>query len=96
MKRRFLPPAAQGNRDHVARDTKVDRLLLAQDFTYWGNTGPQIPAHLLGLFPNPRGQKCLEAGSLLTDLHQLVGLDKPLGVVGDPADWDNVRYFPPS
>lgn len=92
----YLPPAAQGNRDHVARDTKVDRLLLAQDFTYWGNTGPQIPAHLLGLFPNPRGQKCLEAGSLLTDLHQLVGLDKPLGVVGDPADWDNVRYFPPS
>ena len=90
----YLPPAAQGGGGHVARDTKVDRLLLGQEFTYWGDIGPKVPDHLLTLFPNPRGQKCPNSGPLLTELHELVGISNPQGVVGDPADWENARYFP--
>jgi hypothetical protein len=92
----YLPPAAQGAGGHVARDTAVDRILLGDAFTYWGDTGPKVPDPLLGLFPNPRGQKKPPAGPLLTELHQLIDLDNPLGVVGDPADWNNTRYFPPT
>ena len=90
----YLPPASQGNGGHVVRDTKVDRLLVGRDFTYWGKVGPKLPDHLLELFPSRRGQKCPEAGPLLAELHEFVGLDDPQGVVGDPADWDNARYFP--
>ena len=90
----YLPPAPQRDGGHVVRDTKVDRLLVGRDFTYWGKVGPEVPEHLLGLFPSRRGQKCPEAGPLLVELHELVDLDHPQGVVGDPTDWDNPRYFP--
>jgi len=90
----FLPVAKQKDGGHVLRDTKVDRLLLANEFTYWGDRGPKVPTHLLGLFPNPRGQKCPKESPLLDQLHDLIEVTKPRGVVGDPADWNNARYFP--
>jgi hypothetical protein len=90
----YLPPAAQGQGGHVVRDTKVDRLLIGQEFSYWGGNGPTVPDHLLTLFPNPRGQKCPKPGPLLTELIELLEISNPKGVVGDPADWGNERYFP--
>lgn len=90
----YLPPAPQRNGGHVARDTKVDRLLVGRNFTYWGKSGPTVPKHLLTLFPSLRNHKCPGEGPLLAELHDLVGLNDPRGVVGDPADWDNARYFP--
>jgi hypothetical protein len=89
----YMPPAKQANGGHVAKDTKVDRLLIGKDFTYWGGIGPKIPAHLLGLFPNPRGQKCPPDGPLLAELHDLIGVQAPKGLVGDPADWETQKYF---
>lgn len=86
-------PAALGNGNHVDIDTSVDRLLVGKQFTYWGDSGPKLPAHLMTLFPNPRGQKCPPEGPLLDELHQLIEIDNPRGPVGDPADWDNARYF---
>jgi hypothetical protein len=89
----YVSGAIQRNGGHVARDTKVDRVLLSQHYTYWGNSGPVIPSHLLPLFPVRRGQKCNHDPTLLAELHSLIGLDQPLGLAGDPADWDNSRYF---
>jgi hypothetical protein len=31
---------------HIKRDTGVDRVLISDDFVYFGGEGPQIPAHL--------------------------------------------------
>jgi hypothetical protein len=89
----YVPGAKQTSGGHVARDTKVNRLLVGSQFTYWGNSGPCVPAHLISLFPNPRGDKCPPDGPLLTELHQLIDLAQPRGVCGDPADWENPRYF---
>ena len=89
----YLPSAKQKNGGHVTRNTKVDRLLLSHEFTYWGDRGPALPVHLMELFPNPRGQKCPKDGPLLVELHNFIELDKPCGVVGEPADWSNARYF---
>lgn len=89
----YIPGAKQKNGGHVAKDTKVDRILVGREFTYWGTLGPAVPAHLMELFPNPRGQKCPTEGPLLSQLHQLIDISNPKAVIGDPADWDNSRYF---
>ena len=34
------------NPDHVARDTGVDRVLVSDDFVYFGGYGPEFPANL--------------------------------------------------
>lgn len=89
----YVPGAPQGGGGHVVKDTKVDRLLVGKTFTYWGGSGPVVPDHLITMFPNPRGQKCPEPGPSLDELHDLMGLHDPRGLVGDPADWSSRRYF---
>jgi hypothetical protein len=88
-----LPGTTKATSRHADLDTKVDRLLVGKQFTYWGNSGPSVPADLMSLFPNPRGNKCPPAGPLLDQLHELSGVNDPRGHVGDPADWGNKRYF---
>lgn len=83
----------QDQRAHVLHDTQVDRILISRFFTYWGRSGPKLPDRLIGLFPNPRGQKCKHDVQRLSELHKFIALDKPQFVVGDPIDWDNPRYF---
>lgn len=89
----YIASAPQKDGGHVVQDTKVDRVLLSQHFTYWGKSGPVVPNHLIPLFPAPRGQKCKHDEALLAQLHDLIGLNQPKRLVGDPADWDNPRYF---
>jgi hypothetical protein len=89
----YLATAAQKNGGHVARDTKVDRVLLSKHYTYWGKSGPKVPDHLLPLFPVLRGQKCNHDAVLLAELHNFIGLNQPMKLTGEPADWDNPRYF---
>jgi hypothetical protein len=89
----YVASAAQHNGGHVVRDTKVDRVLLSQRYTYWGKSGPTVPDHLLPLFPSLRGQKCEHDAVLLAELHDFIDLNRPLGLADDPADWDNPRYF---
>lgn len=55
--------------------------------------GPKLPDHLVGLFPNPRGHKYKHDAQRLLELHKFIALHEPQFVVGDPADWDNPRYF---
>lgn len=91
----YVASAPQTDGGHVVRDTKVDRVLLSQHYTYWGKSGPVVPDHLLPLFPVRRGQRCSRDAALLAQLHDLIGLNRPLGLEGEPADWDNPRYFKP-
>jgi len=91
----YVPGAVQLGGGHVIRDTKVDRVLLSSHYTYWGRSGPAVPSHLLSLFPLLRGQNCKHDQTLLNELHQFIGLDSPLGLKGEPADWDNPKYFKP-
>ncbi|HEX8578254.1 MAG TPA: hypothetical protein VF655_01505 [Allosphingosinicella sp.] len=88
----YRPTADQVDVGHVSADTQVDRMLIGKDFTYWGSVGPKVPDHLIALFKN-RDQDGHEGGPLLTELHELIDIEHPKGLVGDPADWDNPRYF---
>lgn len=52
------------NQEHVDRDTKVNRVLVSEQFIYFGGEGPSIPDHLRGdgLVHQGRGyaKACLE------------------------------------
>jgi hypothetical protein len=89
----FVPGALQHRGGHMATDTAVNRVLIGQTFTYWGASGPALPAELLPLFSNPRGEQCHHDPALLAKLHDFIAVDQPKGVAGRPADWDNPRYF---
>ena len=89
----YVASAPQKDGGHVERDTKVNRVLLSEHYTYWGKSGPAVPDYLLPLFPVRRGQKCNHDKVLLSQLHTLIGLNQPKSLVGDPGDWDNRRYF---
>lgn len=89
----YVASAVQTNGGHVVRDTKVDRVLLSQHYTYWGKSGPAVPNHLMPLFPTHRGQKCNHDAALLAQLHAFVGVNQPMNLAGDPSDWSNSRYF---
>jgi hypothetical protein len=89
----YVAGAPQNGGGHVVRDTKVDRVLVSQHYTYWGKSGPKVPDHLLQLFPTHRGQKCNHDAVLLAQLHDLIKLNQPGRLAGDPADWDKRRYF---
>lgn len=90
----FIPSNPQHNGGHVVKDTSVDRVLIAEEFTYWGNSGPKVPEHLKSIFPPTRNYKLNHHPDLLAEFLEYLKLDSPLGVLGDPADWDNSKYFP--
>lgn len=90
----YIPSAEQRYGGHVVKDTSVNRILLAQDFTYWGGQGPSLPNHLLPIFPKTRGYKVNHSDpELVKEFHLFIGLDSPSGVMGDPADWTNKKYY---
>lgn len=88
----YVPGVNGASSGHVAKDTRIDRVLVGRDFTYWGGAGPKLPDHLIDLFP-VRNQKCPPPGPLLTELHALCDVDNPKHLIGRPADWSNPKYF---
>src|SRR5262249_319097 len=40
-------PNGKPNPANIAHDTKADRVLISDDFVYWGGEGPVMPAPLL-------------------------------------------------
>jgi len=89
----YVPGSRQRHDGHVKIDTSVDRVLLSTEFTYWGGSGPKVPDSLLEIFPVTRGYKVSHDTKTLADFHGLIGVDNARGVVGDPADWNNRKYF---
>ena len=40
------------NQSNVETDTSANRVLISDDFAYWGGSGPQFPSKFLGLGPH--------------------------------------------
>lgn len=84
------------NPKHVANDTQVDRVLLSDDFVYFGGEGPEFPADLQDKY----GRHICKAGigrSKFNDYaleEKLVAwLDSigPRGLQGSPFEWLSLR-----
>ncbi len=66
---------------HINRDTSVDRVLISDDFVYFGAEGPKIPDALrdAGLVLSGRGRKKIEEPATIADFE---GWLEGLGVKG--------------
>ena len=76
---------------HLEKDTKTDRVLLSENFVYFGGEGPAVPEHLrteyaVDLVHRGIGDHCnLEDEHILATLDWIGSLGT--GVRGRPGDW---------
>jgi hypothetical protein len=84
------------NRNHVQRDTRVDRVLISDTFVYFGGSGPLVPSSLKdrdgrSLAKSGIGRSCFEGESLLIRFGKWI---ESLGVTGyqaPPYEWLTLR-----
>lgn len=84
------------NPDHVQRDTGVNRVLISNDFIYFGGQGPEFPPELR----DQDGRPLCKSGIGLTtfkDPHLVAGLEQWIrsfsvsGYQGAPFEWLTLR-----
>lgn len=80
------------NAHNLGRDTSVDRVLLSDNYTYWGGNGPEVPAQLRDwnghdIVTSGRGHKCQFPEDLAKSaahwLEEVIGH----GFQGRPFSW---------
>ena len=70
------------------RDTKTDRVLISDDFIYWGSDGPPMPPEFAELVSTTQGHKCrFPEGDVLKFVGWLRATGD-IGVVGKPTGWE--------
>lgn len=79
------------NAGHIKVDTSVDAVLVARDFSYFGGSGPVVPAYLrndldVDLVHQRQGHRCHFPQELVNAAVAWFG-DLEKGVLGRPADW---------
>ena len=72
----------------MTRDTKADRVLISDDFIYWGKDGPPLPEYSgVSLLVKTQGYKCRFPEAAVEQFGDWFGgLDRK-GVRGNPMDW---------
>ena len=80
------------NRNNVARDTSVDRVLVSDNFVYFGGSGPALPEGLHVCKRGP-GHRCqFSAVVVQTVVDWLDGLER--GFMHEPSDWRGMPWTP--
>lgn len=79
------------NHHNVAHDTKAPRVLLSDDFVYWGGFGPDVPARFRDCdgvdICAIRGHKCVFPESLVREFDKWMRAVGERGHLGEPLDW---------
>lgn len=89
-------PDGSLNPDHVARDTSVNRVLISNDFVYFGGEGPELPNELRDsqgrhLCKTGRGRTIFDDAQLVAKLeHWIRGLAVS-DYQGAPFEWLTLR-----
>ncbi|BBB65520.1 hypothetical protein UNDYM_1267 [Undibacterium sp. YM2] len=81
---------------HVRRDTGVNRVLVSDDFVYFGGTGPKFPLHLRdnygrALCKSGIGRSCFNDPKLLGDFELWLSSLLASGYQGPPYEWISLR-----
>lgn len=85
------------NSDHVTKDTKVNRILISNNFLYFGGVGPIIPDELrdyhrgLSLCKIGRGTKTFNNAQLTSKLEEWILSLAVSGYQGAPFEWLTLR-----
>jgi len=80
-------PGGVQNADNITRDTSTtDSVLVSYFYTYFGKSGPRLPAEIQSVVCPGRGYRCEFPEALITEcLEWIAGL--PRGVQGIPAEF---------
>jgi hypothetical protein len=86
----------QVNPDHVKRDTGVNRVLVSDDFVYFGGNGPEFPEHLVShdgrkICKKGIGRSCFDDSQLIERLEDWVRGMGVAGYQGPPFEWISLR-----
>jgi hypothetical protein len=89
-------PDGSLNPDHVARDTGVNRVLISNDFVYFGGEGPAFPDELQDQQGRPLcktgiGLTAFDAAQLVGNLEQWIRNLAVSGYQGAPFEWLTLR-----
>ena len=84
-------PAGRPNPLNIEHDTKSDRVLLSEDFAYWGGSGPEIPKKFRDYQGKDlcahRGYKNKFPHSMREDFVSWFSSFEEKGFLGPPTDW---------
>jgi len=78
---------------NVKADTGTNRVLLSNDFVYWGGSGPELPARFLDYGSSHetlragRGYKIDFSSPLVNEFVQWIRSLNQAGYSGEPLDW---------
>ncbi len=75
------------NEKNVARDTRVNRVLVAQRFAYLGGEDLRIPETFHGIIHAGRGHKCRFPEALVQEFIAWFESLELQGLIGRPLDW---------
>ena len=80
------------NPENVSHDTGVDRVLISDQFTYWGGQGPEIPTRFrdadgADVCVGRQGHKCKFPDDLVQAFLAWVQGLGTVGYAGRPQDW---------
>ena len=81
------------NAANVRNDTQVDRVLISDDFVYWGGSGPELPARFLSYGPHAinicavRNHKNDFPADLVQEFVAWIRSMNEQGCPGEPLDW---------
>ena len=76
------------NYKNVCNDTQVDRVLISNDFIYWGATGPELPMFCVDNFCHDRqGHKCRFPEEVVAELIAWIRSLSDRDYCGRPLDW---------
>lgn len=81
------------NPDNIRTDTGTNRILISDDFVYWGGSGPKLPAQFLRYGPGHEsicavlGHKNRFPAALVDEFVRWIRSLGETGYVGEPLDW---------
>src|SRR5262249_50253474 len=86
----------QPHPQHVARETGVNRVLVSNDFVYFGGSGPAFPKDLHDQDGRPLcksgiGRSCFDDPALAKALEHWIRSFEVSGYQGPPQEWISLR-----
>jgi len=79
------------NETNVLDDTQTDRVLISNEFVYWGAEAPVIPAALAAkLVKRGPGHRCDFDDAFVSDVIRWLRSQGPWGYQGAPLDWSRM------
>ncbi|MDA7984040.1 MAG: hypothetical protein MPJ52_00545 [Alphaproteobacteria bacterium] len=75
------------NWENVRNDTQKNRVLVSEDFAYWGGSGPFIPEIFHEHLPRRQGHRSRFCEQFITDFIKWIRSREESGYLGEPLEW---------